>query len=110
MDLVGEKEDTWDKARVWLNPLHQCRGIINTARSQGADKYPYEDIAGAAKRVISTPDSREWKKKTIGIACNLFVSLREKKKGPSCKKYFFFFQRHDDYFPLQLPGKGNMPY
>lgn len=109
MDLVGEKEDTWDKARVWRNPLHQCCGIINTARSQGADKYPYEDIAGAAKCVISTSDNREWKKKNIGIACNLFVSLREKKRVHLAKS-FFFFQRHDDYFPLQLPGKGNMPY
>lgn len=90
MDLVGEKEDTWDKARVWLNPLHQCCGIINTARSQGADKYPYEDIAGAAKRVISAPDSREWKKKNHWNCMQFICQLKREKKGPSCKKYFFF--------------------
>lgn len=74
MDLVRERVDTWDLGRVWLNPLHHCYGIINTARSHRADKYQYERIAGVAKCVIFTPDSME-RKKTIKIVCKLFVIL-----------------------------------
>lgn len=65
-------------------------GLLTQPGVTGADKYPYEDIAGAAKCVISTPTARKGRK-TIKIACNLFVSLEEKKKSLSHKKYFFFF-------------------
>lgn len=54
-------------------------GLLTQPGVTGADKYPYEDIAGAVKCVVSTSDSME-RRKTIKIACNLFVSLEEKKR------------------------------
>lgn len=79
-------------------------GLLRQPGVKGADKYQYEETAGAAKCAGST----EREEKMIKIACNLFVSLEEgKKKLVSHKTSLFDAGK---LFSSSAARKGNTPY